>query len=57
MKFRVGVVVISTMFIAGFLVVVFGDVFSLFRRSYTVHIHFVDAPGVADGTPCAKTAF
>jgi len=54
-KFRVGVMVISTLFIAGILVLLFGDARSLVRGSYSIFIHFDDAPGVTDGTPVRKS--
>lgn len=53
-KFRVGVMVISTMFLAGILVLLFGDFRSL-ARGYTIYMHFTDAPGVTDGTPVRKS--
>ena len=54
-KFRVGVMVLSTMIIAGILVLLFGDARSLVRGSYTIYIHFTDAPGVTEGTPVRKS--
>jgi phospholipid/cholesterol/gamma-HCH transport system substrate-binding protein len=54
-KFRVGVMVLSTIIIAGILVLLFGDTQSLARRSYTIYIHFSDAPGVTEGTPVRKS--
>jgi phospholipid/cholesterol/gamma-HCH transport system substrate-binding protein len=54
-KFRVGVMVLATMFIAGILVLLFGDARGLVRGSYPIHIHFTDAPGVTDGTPVRKS--
>jgi phospholipid/cholesterol/gamma-HCH transport system substrate-binding protein len=47
--------VLSTLIIAGILVLLFGDARSLVRSSYTVHIHFSDAPGVTEGTPVRKS--
>jgi phospholipid/cholesterol/gamma-HCH transport system substrate-binding protein len=54
-KFRVGVMVLSTIIIGGILLLLFGDTQSLARRSYTVFIHFNDAPGVTEGTPVRKS--
>ena len=54
-KFRVGVMVISTAIIAGILVLLFSDVSSMVSGSYTIHIHFDDAPGVTEGTPVRKS--
>lgn len=47
--------VLSTLIIAGILVLLFGDARSLVRGSYTIYIHFTDAPGVTDGTPVRKS--
>jgi phospholipid/cholesterol/gamma-HCH transport system substrate-binding protein len=54
-KFRVGVMVVSTIFIGGLLVLLFGDTGSIVRGHYTIHIHFSDAPGVTEGTPVRKS--
>ena len=54
-KFRVGVMVIATLFIAGILVLLFGDTPSLVRNDYTIYMHFDDAPGVNEGTPIRKS--
>jgi phospholipid/cholesterol/gamma-HCH transport system substrate-binding protein len=54
-KFRVGVMVISTLFIAGILILLFGDTPSLVHTTYTVYMHFSDAPGVTSGTPIRKS--
>jgi phospholipid/cholesterol/gamma-HCH transport system substrate-binding protein len=54
-KFRVGVMVLSTLIIAGILILLFGDARSLVRGTYTVHMHFNDAPGVTEGTPVRKS--
>ncbi len=54
-KFRVGVMVLSTVMITGILVLLFGDTGSLTRSTYTLFIHFSDAPGVSEGTPVRKS--
>jgi len=54
-KFRVGVMVLSTLIIAGILVLLFGDARSFAAGSYTIYVHFSDAPGVTDGTPVRKS--
>ncbi len=54
-KFRVGVMVLATLIIAGILVLLFGDTPSLVRDDYTVYMHFEDAPGVSEGTPVRKS--
>ena len=54
-KFRVGVMVLATLIIAGILVLLFGDTPSLVRDDYTIYMHFNDAPGVSEGTPVRKS--
>lgn len=54
-KFRVGVLVLSTIFLAGILLLLFGDTQSWTRPTYTIFIHFDDAPGVTEGTPVRKS--
>jgi phospholipid/cholesterol/gamma-HCH transport system substrate-binding protein len=54
-KFRVGVMVVAVVMIAGILVLLFGDTRSIVRSSYTIHMHFQDAPGVSEGTPVRKS--
>jgi phospholipid/cholesterol/gamma-HCH transport system substrate-binding protein len=54
-KFRVGVMVLATVIIGGILILLFGDTQSLGRSSYTITIHFADAPGVTEGTPIRKS--
>ncbi len=55
LKFRVGVMVISTMLLAGILMMLFSDAGSLVRPKYTIIIHFNEAPGVTEGTPVRKS--
>jgi phospholipid/cholesterol/gamma-HCH transport system substrate-binding protein len=54
-KFRVGVMVISTLFLGGILVLLFSDAASIVRAHKTITIHFDDAPGVVEGTPVRKS--
>ncbi|MGD9720267.1 MAG: MlaD family protein [Pirellulales bacterium] len=54
-KFRVGVMVISTLLLAGILVVLFSDAGSIVRGRYSLIIHFAEAPGVNEGTPVRKS--
>ncbi len=54
-KFRVGVIVLSAIFLTGILVLLFGDTASMLRGGYTIYIHFDDAPGVTEGTPVRKS--
>lgn len=54
-QFRVGVMVLATLIITGILVVLFGDLPTMFRDTYTVYIHFTQAPGVIEDTPIRKS--
>jgi len=54
-KFRVGVMVVAVVMIAGILVLLFSDTGSIVRSTYTIHMHFDDAPGVSEGTPVRKS--
>ncbi len=54
-KFRVGVMVVSTLLLAGILVVLFSDAGSIVRGRYEITIHFDEAPGVTEGTPVRKS--
>lgn len=55
MQFRVGVMVLATIIIAGILVLLFvGDVPALFRGGYTIKVTFPEAPGVTRDTPVRK---
>lgn len=54
-KFRVGVMVIATLFIAGILVLLFGNTSWMVRNNYIIYMHFSDAPGVTEGTPIRKS--
>ena len=47
--------VISTLLLAGILVMLFSDSGSLVSGHYNVFIHFDEAPGVTDGTPVRKS--
>ncbi len=53
-NFRVGVMVLSTLIIAGILVLLFGDT-GVLTRHYVIYMHFSDAPGVSEGTPVRKS--
>ena len=53
-KFRVGVVVLATMIILAILILLFNDVGSFWTGTYTLYIHFPEAPGVAAETPVRK---
>ena len=54
-QFRVGVVVLATIMIAGILIMAFGD-FSVFGvGTYTLYVPFPRAPGIQEGTPVRKS--
>ncbi len=55
-QFRVGVMVLATVFIAGILVVLFGELPSVaLRGRYTIFIHFPEAPGLSIEMPVRKS--
>ena len=54
MNFRVGVVIITIPLLTAILFLLFSDVTSLGRGTYTVFVRFKNAPGVSDGTPVRK---
>jgi phospholipid/cholesterol/gamma-HCH transport system substrate-binding protein len=53
-KFRMGVVVLFVMIVLGIMVVLFNNFDALWHGSYTVFVHFSQAPGVAADTPVRK---
>jgi len=55
MQFRVGLMVVATLLIAGILVAMFGEVPSLVRGTYTIRVWFPEAPGVSVDTPVRKS--
>ena len=56
-KFRVGVVVLATMIILAILILLFNDVGSFWIGTYTLYIHFPEAPAWPPKPRSAKTAF
>ena len=54
-QFRVGVMVLATVLITAILVLLFGEVPALVHGSYTIHVRFAEAPGVATETPVRKS--
>jgi phospholipid/cholesterol/gamma-HCH transport system substrate-binding protein len=50
-QFRVGVMVLATIIILGILLLLFGDLPSLVKGTYTVKFEFAQAPGVTPDTP------
>jgi phospholipid/cholesterol/gamma-HCH transport system substrate-binding protein len=55
LQFRVGLMVLATLLIAGILVVMFGEAPNLIRPKYTIHIWLREAPGVSVDTPVRKS--
>lgn len=55
MKWRVGLVVIATVFISVVLVAAFSDLTSIGTGTYRMYVRFDDAPGVSEGTPVRKS--
>ncbi len=54
MQFRVGVMILATILIAGILVLLFMGTSPLLHRTYTIYVKFSDAPGVSRDTPVRK---
>jgi phospholipid/cholesterol/gamma-HCH transport system substrate-binding protein len=54
-QFRVGVLVLVSLVLAGILTMLFGDLPSVLRPSYTIYVEFPDARGVREGTPVRKS--
>ena len=54
-QFRVGVTVLASLIITGILALLFGELPSVLRGSYTVYIKFASAPGVSQDTPVRKS--
>ena len=55
MQFRVGLMVVATLLIAGILVAMFGELRSLVRGTYTIHIWSPQAPCDAKPSPPPST--
>ncbi len=53
-QFRVGLLVVATLFVGGLLVVLFGES-SFARRQYQIFVRFPQAPGVRVDTPVRKS--
>lgn len=54
-QFRVGVMVLATIIVAGILVVLFGELPPLITETNTIYVHFPSAPGVSRDTPVRKS--
>jgi phospholipid/cholesterol/gamma-HCH transport system substrate-binding protein len=55
MQFRIGMLVIAAGLILTMLVVWFGEMPALFRDTTYLTVHFLEAPGVAEGIPVRKS--
>ncbi|MDX1962954.1 MAG: MlaD family protein [Pirellulales bacterium] len=55
MQFRVGVMAVATVLIAGILIVLFGKVPAFTQGSYTLQFKFAEAPGVSVNSPVRKS--
>jgi phospholipid/cholesterol/gamma-HCH transport system substrate-binding protein len=55
MQFRVGVMFLATLLIAGILLVMFGKLPDYTGGKYTIHVRFKDAGGVTKDTPVRKS--
>jgi len=54
-QFRVGVMVLSSLLITAILIVMFGELPTFVRTTYTIHVKFDSAPGVTRDTPIRKS--
>jgi len=54
-RFRVGVLVVTTGLITAILVFMFNDFSSISTNKYTVHVRFDEAPGVRTSTPVRRS--
>jgi ABC-type transporter Mla subunit MlaD len=55
MRLQIGLFVLAALALLGTLVVLFGSLPRLFRRSNTFTVRFTDAPGIAPGTPVRRS--
>jgi ABC-type transporter Mla subunit MlaD len=54
-QFRVGVMVLATIIITGILILLFNEFPSMGAGTYTIHVRFSSAPGVAKDTPVRRS--
>jgi len=54
-QFRVGVVMLAAMVITVILVMLFGNLPTLWSKEYTIFLQFSEAPGIRHGTPVRKS--
>jgi len=55
MQFRVGVMALATVLIAGILIVLFGKLPNFANGDYTLEVRFTEAPGVSVNSPVRKS--
>lgn len=55
LQFRVGVMVLASLVLAGVLVLLFADIGTFWHPGYEIHVRLPDATGVQDGTPVRKS--
>lgn len=55
MEFRVGIVLLATVFVLAILIVFFGELPTIARDQYTLFVRFNEAPGVTVGTPVRES--
>lgn len=55
LEFRVGLLVIASVVVAGGLIIRFGELNTFWERKVSITIHFEKAPGVTRGTPVRKS--
>ena len=55
MEFRVGIVILASIFVLAILIVFFGELPTIARDQYTLFVRFDEAPGVTVGTPVRKS--
>jgi phospholipid/cholesterol/gamma-HCH transport system substrate-binding protein len=55
LRFRLGAVVLFTLLVTAIMIVLFSERQNLLRKTYTIYVHFEDAPGVTKGTPVKKS--
>src|SRR5687767_10617224 len=55
LQFRVGVMVLASLVLAGVLGLLFGDWQAIWQPTYEIHVRLADATGVQRGTPVRKS--
>ncbi|MBN2216341.1 MAG: MCE family protein [Pirellulales bacterium] len=55
LQFWVGVMVLATGLIAAILILLLGNMPTIFQKTYTLHLAFTDAPNVTENTPVRRS--